>query len=93
MAGPDASSERRTSEKAATETIIHCTPAMAELTGSKDCYSARGKRLNSALWKAHFLLGRDMGGGNDSWSILACLLVAKGKKKKNIVRGILHSAI
>lgn len=92
MSGPDTSSEHRTSEKAVTEPIIHCTLAMAKLTGSENCYSAQGKELNPALWKAHFLLGKDTGDGRDSWSILPCLLVAKGRKK-NIVRWIFQPAI
>lgn len=77
ISGPDASSEHRTSEKAAIETINHCSSAMLALIGSMNCYSAQGKGLNSALWKALFLLGRDMGDGSDSWPILPCLLVAK----------------
>lgn len=93
ISGPDARSEHRTCEKAAREAIIHCSPAMVELTGSVNCYRAQGKGLNSARWKAHFLLGRDMEGRSDSWSILKFLLVAEGKKKKNRARWVIHPAI
>lgn len=49
ISGPDASSEHRDCEKAASEAIIHYSLAMVELTGSVNCYRAQGKGLSSAL--------------------------------------------